>query len=209
MKRATKTGRERPTLAAILPEWRLSGWPAMMGRQPTADDLIVPLPADHAVRRRTLWTPDGMRDKSYCFKRFRDDLGLLRCRHRRGHDLRRTRVSLTREDGARKDILEFCTHNPQNTRRGFQRNPRRCAVEAPGVEHGSGKRRGGCGSDPERRFGRGIEGWGIRQDGRTRRTTPQHRVRVAVEQARPRSLSCSKPSTPQSRPWTLGRSDLQ
>jgi hypothetical protein len=56
-----------------------------------------------------------MRDKSYCFKRFRDDLGWLGFRHRRGHDLRRTMVSLTREDGARKDILELCTHNPQKT----------------------------------------------------------------------------------------------
>ena len=40
------------------------------------------------------------------------DLGLLGFRHRRGHDLRCTMVSLTREDGARKDILELCTHNP-------------------------------------------------------------------------------------------------
>jgi hypothetical protein len=38
-----------------------------------------------------------------------------RFRHRRGHDLRRTMVSLTREDGARKDILELCTHNPRKT----------------------------------------------------------------------------------------------
>ena len=116
----TKTKQPRrmpvhPTLAAILAEWKLSGWPAMMSRQPTPDDLIVPRPPDHAIRRRTLWTPEAMRDKSYCFKRFRDDLGRLGFRHRRGHDLRRTMVSLTREDGARKDILELCTHNPQKT----------------------------------------------------------------------------------------------
>ena len=51
----TKTKQPRrmpvhPTLAAILAEWRLSGWPAMMGRQPTPDDLIVPRPPDHAIR---------------------------------------------------------------------------------------------------------------------------------------------------------------
>ncbi len=56
-----------------------------------------------------------MRNKSFCFKRFREDLERLGFRHRRGHDMRRTMVSLSREDGARKDILELCTHNPQKT----------------------------------------------------------------------------------------------
>ncbi len=54
-----------------------------------------------------------MRNKSYAFKRFREDLQVLGFRHRRAHDLRRTMISLSREDGARKDILELCTHNPQ------------------------------------------------------------------------------------------------
>jgi integrase len=111
----TKQPRRMPvhsTLAAILAEWNLSGWPQMMGRQPTPDDLILPRPPDHANRRRKQWTPEGMRDKSYCYKRFRDDLALLAFRHRRGHDLRRTMISLTREDGARKDILELCTTTP-------------------------------------------------------------------------------------------------
>ncbi len=61
-----------PTLAAILAEWKLSAWAAMMGRQPTPDDLIVPMPPDAALRRRSDWTPEGMRNKSYCFKRFRE-----------------------------------------------------------------------------------------------------------------------------------------
>ena len=116
----TKTKQPRrmpahPTLAAILAEWKLSGWPAMMGRQPTSDDLIVPMPPEDALRRRNNWTPEGMRNKSFCFKRFREDLERLGFRHRRGHDMRRTMVSLSREDGARKDILELCTHNPQKT----------------------------------------------------------------------------------------------
>jgi hypothetical protein len=37
----------------------------------------------------------------------------LGLRHRRGHDLRRTMISLARTDGARKDILELCTHRPK------------------------------------------------------------------------------------------------
>lgn len=38
---------------------------------------------------------------------------MLKLRHRRGHDLRRTMISLARTDGARKDILERCTHTPR------------------------------------------------------------------------------------------------
>jgi hypothetical protein len=33
-----------PTLAAMLAEWKLSGWTAMMGRAPEPDDLIIPMP---------------------------------------------------------------------------------------------------------------------------------------------------------------------
>ena len=36
-------------------------------------------------------------------------------RHRRGHDLRRTLISLARADGARVDILELCTHTPKGS----------------------------------------------------------------------------------------------
>jgi hypothetical protein len=114
----TKTKQPRrmpvhPTLAAMLGEWRLWGWVEMMGRQPTADDLVVPMPPDHAARRRESPTSEGMRSRTYCYKRFRDDLKMLGFRHRRGHDLRRTMISLSREDGARKDLLELCTHNPK------------------------------------------------------------------------------------------------
>jgi hypothetical protein len=54
-----------------------------------------------------------MRNKSDSFKRFRADLVLLGLRHRRGHDLRRTMISLARMDGARADLLQVCTHNPR------------------------------------------------------------------------------------------------
>ncbi len=108
----TKTNRTRlmpvhPVLAAILAEWKLNGWPEMMGRQPTPDDLVVPLPASYRVKLGT------MRAAHNSYKRIVKDLNKLGLRHRRGHDLRRTMVSLARTDGARKDILELCTHNPK------------------------------------------------------------------------------------------------
>jgi hypothetical protein len=54
-----------------------------------------------------------MRSKNDSYKRLCTDLGELGLRHRRGHDLRRTMISLTRTDGARKDLLELCTHTPR------------------------------------------------------------------------------------------------
>ncbi len=94
-----------PTLAAILAEWKLHGWPEMMGRQPTADDLVLPLPPGSA-------NPGEMRPRQYSGDRFEQDLAMLGFRHRRGHDLRRTFISLARSDGARADILRRVTHKP-------------------------------------------------------------------------------------------------
>ncbi|MFC1610554.1 tyrosine-type recombinase/integrase [Myxococcota bacterium] len=94
-------------LAAMLAEWRLGGWVEVMGHHPEADDLVVPLPEGPR-------TPLGkMRTRHDSFKRLREDLKVLGFRHRRGHDLRRTMISLARIDGARKDLLELCTHTPR------------------------------------------------------------------------------------------------
>lgn len=115
----TKTGRTRympvhPTLAAMLDAWKETGWAAMMGRPPAPDDLVVPRPPEHTDRRREGHKGDTMRDKNYSGKRLREeDLPGLGFRQRRGHDLRRTMISLARTDGARKDLLELCTHNPK------------------------------------------------------------------------------------------------
>jgi integrase len=107
----TKTGQARympvhPTLAAMLAEWKLNGWPEMMGRQPGPDDLVVPLPASQWVKAGT------MRRTHHSYKRLVKDLEALSLRHRRGHDLRRTMISLAMGDGARKDLLKLCTHGP-------------------------------------------------------------------------------------------------
>jgi hypothetical protein len=103
-----------PTLQAMLDAWWGSGWEAMMGRAPTPKDLIIPMPPEHSARRRTK-RGDPMRDKTYSFKRLRSDLVALALRHRRGHDLRRTMISLARTDGAREDLVSRCTHNPRGT----------------------------------------------------------------------------------------------
>ena len=114
----TKTGVTRrmpvhPVLAQSLAAWKRDGWARHMGRSPTADDLIVPLRPEDVARRRDAREDGGMRNTSYSFKRLRDDLITLGLRHRRGHDLRRTMITLARTDGARRDILELCTHNPK------------------------------------------------------------------------------------------------
>ncbi len=87
-----------PALAAMLAEWRLSGFARLMGRPPRPDDLIVP------SRRGLMRTGNQVRGK------FLDDLKRLGLRVRRVHDFRRTMITLCRVDGARKDVLEQITH---------------------------------------------------------------------------------------------------
>lgn len=114
LKTKTKVPRQvpaHPTLAAMLAEWKLAGWAAAFGRAPKADDLIVP----HLLERK------GRRGKAGELVERTDvqeergaDLVALGLRHRRGHDLRRTFISLAREDGARADLLEVITHGPKS-----------------------------------------------------------------------------------------------
>jgi len=95
-----------PTLAAMLAEWKLSGWEKMMGRKPEADDLIVPLPPEHAARRRSRHG-EAYRGHDYSGKRWRDaDLPTLGWRHRRHYDMRATFITLALEDGADPEIIE-------------------------------------------------------------------------------------------------------
>ncbi len=115
----TKTGVEprvpvHPMLAAILASWRLSGWSKMFGRVPAPDDLVIPTapPAPGGGKKTPVLQ---MRSKGYTFKRWCGgtadinnrsracDLSVLGLPHRRVHDLRRTFISLCREDGADKE----------------------------------------------------------------------------------------------------------
>ncbi len=95
-----------PVLAAMLAEWRLTGWEEMMERQPTPDDLVVPMPGTARSERGRMRTPQTS------LKLFHADLDVLGPRLRRLQDLRRTMISLARRDGAIKDILRRATHKP-------------------------------------------------------------------------------------------------
>jgi hypothetical protein len=46
-------------------------------------------------------------------KQLHDDLRTLGLRERRGHDLRRTFITLAQVDGARRDLLETMSHGPR------------------------------------------------------------------------------------------------
>jgi integrase len=88
-------------LANLLGNWKLAGWERTYGRMPTADDLVTP------TRNMT------MRTAQETPKQLRADLDILKLRRRRGHDLRRTFITLAQVDGARRDLLEAVTHGPR------------------------------------------------------------------------------------------------
>lgn len=106
-----------PALAAILAEWRLSGWERTYGRAPTPDDFIlcrVPTARRPALERMSSKRPyrwlngSALKGKP----RLPGDLDRLGLRRRREHDTRRTLISLAQADGARKEVLEYITHGP-------------------------------------------------------------------------------------------------
>lgn len=103
-----------PVLHAILAEWLQpgGGWEQMMGRPIKDDDLVMPCPApSNRGPRKPL---GAMRDKNYIWKRIKRDLINLGFRHRRAHDLRRSGISRSLDDGADKDKLNRCTHLPSH-----------------------------------------------------------------------------------------------
>jgi hypothetical protein len=76
----------------------------MFGRQPGPDDLVLPVaPGGKAAA-------GSMRKAHNSWLALQQDLDALGLRRRRAHDLRRTMISLTRDDGARVDVLKTCTH---------------------------------------------------------------------------------------------------
>jgi len=109
----TKSGVPRavpvhPTLAKILATWKLGGWERTYGCTPKSGDLIV------RTRR------GGAQYKAADTQvRFVEDLGKLglrtkaSTRNRRGHDLRRTLITLARADGAIDSLLRWVTHGPR------------------------------------------------------------------------------------------------
>ncbi|NVB81781.1 MAG: hypothetical protein HOV81_25525 [Kofleriaceae bacterium] len=100
-----------PVLAEMLAQWRAIGWPAMFGREPEPDDLIVPLPPDV---KRTKRTGERFRGWDYTGRRWREiDLAALGWRSRSVYDTRATFITLALEDGANRDIIRSrITHTP-------------------------------------------------------------------------------------------------
>ncbi len=103
----TKATRSVPvhlTLAAILAEWKLSGWQRQHGRAPKDDDLIVPNEDGAARSTGNAWRSLGV------------DSDRLEIPRRRLHGMRHTFISLAIDDGARSDIIIKITHTrPQRT----------------------------------------------------------------------------------------------
>lgn len=108
----TKTGIPRqvpvhPTLAAILEQWWAYGWREAYDRDPEPDDLIVMTSRGNRLRAANTQ------------KQFVRDLATLGLRvkasslNRRGHDLRRTLITLARADGAIDSLLRWVTHGPK------------------------------------------------------------------------------------------------
>ncbi len=117
----TKSGVPRevpvhPVLAKVLAAWKLSGWHELYGRTPTAEDFIVP------TRNMTGNHPRGTaRDATEAQRQLLADLEMLGMRtkagvsrKRRGHDLRRTFITLARTDGAIDGLLRWVTHGPSS-----------------------------------------------------------------------------------------------
>jgi len=122
----TKTIPVHATLAAMLAEWKLGGWAAMMGRHPEPNDLIVPLPPE-TVAKRTVREGEPHRGYDYSGKRWREvDLPMLGWRHRSLYDTKSTFITLAIEDGADPAILrDRVTHTKQKRSAfdGYDRGP--------------------------------------------------------------------------------------
>ncbi len=97
-----------PTLAKMLAEWKLSGWEELYGDAPKPTDLIVPT---RNLTERDPW------DSQEQLIADLEKLGLRimagKKQRRRGHDLRRTLITLARADGAIDSLLRWVTHGPK------------------------------------------------------------------------------------------------
>jgi integrase len=90
-----------PALAQLLNAWRGRGCTEILGRTPEPDDLLIP------SREQEMRSRHNTRNKLL------EDLERLGLPSRRGHDLRRTFITLARADGARAELLEMISHAPR------------------------------------------------------------------------------------------------
>jgi integrase len=128
--KSTKTDATRhvpvhTTLAAILAEWKLAGWEAMVGRKPELDDLILPLPPADAEARRTR-TGEPFRTEAYNGKRWREiDLPALGWRQRELYAMKATFITLVLDDGADPHVIETRVTHTKKSRSAFDGYNRR------------------------------------------------------------------------------------
>jgi integrase len=97
-----------PSLASMLAEWRLSGWPVFFGRTPRPSDIIVPSvrgPGHHRTLRNGL-------------ERLEQDCELLDVRPLGGakptvtqHECRNTFITLSQAGGAAEAWVRRISHN--------------------------------------------------------------------------------------------------
>lgn len=98
-----------PLLEDLLATWRSSGWAAYMGREPGADDYVLPYRRAY-LKLKAKGDPER-RTQNLCWQHLNEqDLPLLGFRPRRAHDFRRTMISLAVADGAQEHILSTLTH---------------------------------------------------------------------------------------------------
>jgi integrase len=97
-----------PTLAKILTWWFSVGWKEKYGRDPLPTDLIVPTKIG---TQRT--ANEAQRQLVYDLGRIGLRVRAGKERNRRGHDLRRTLITLARSDGAIDSLLRWVTHGPK------------------------------------------------------------------------------------------------
>lgn len=101
----TKTGAVKlvpvhPTLETVLAAWHAAGWKALMGRDPTSDDLLMPSRRGNA------------REVHNGNRYLREDSVRLGLRPRHQHCARHTLISLAQDDGADGSVLRWVTHAP-------------------------------------------------------------------------------------------------
>jgi integrase len=99
-------------LAGILAEWKLQGWPQLMGRAPLPGDLLLPAPAGRRVKL------GHQRSDHDTYKRLLGDLWIAAAgASGAAHDMRRTFISLARAAGVDKDAAAPGHARPAQPRR--------------------------------------------------------------------------------------------
>jgi len=86
----------------------MHGWPAMFGRKPEPDDLIVP------SRGQGERLPSN-RSASHMLKKFHQDCARAGIPERRQHDSRRTWLSTVLAAGANETHAKWIAHGPRPT----------------------------------------------------------------------------------------------